>query len=70
MATNKDYVQLCINVTPEERDEFNHLIKKRGYRFGSDYLRDLIVADAAAHEMPVNFHLERGGNRRSKKAEE
>lgn len=61
--SEKQTVMLGINVSTKERDEVHKLARQRGYKITSDYLRDLIIADAKAHNIEIEFDLNRGGYR-------
>ena len=57
-------VIIGVNVTPEERFQVHELAKFRGYEITSDYLRELIIADAKKHGFQLRFDVDRGGDRR------
>ena len=57
------YVQVGINVSPEEREQVNAIAKQRGFAFTSDYIRALIEADTKAHGIDFQFDVDRGGYR-------
>lgn len=65
MAKEKpDYKILGINASSEEVVKVHHVAKQKGYKFTSDYIRELIESDAGEKI----FDVDRGGNRRKEHA--
>lgn len=61
MSDNK--ILVGFKATPKERESLHALARARGFPITSDYLRKLILEDAERHNFPINFEVDRGGDR-------
>lgn len=68
---NRKYVQICLNVSPEQHETFVQALERDGHKTAtnpktaiSDYLRGVISRD-----LGVDLTPNRGGDRRDKSIE-